>query len=119
MFPLLSLALFSTAWASSCSFPNFLSTAWTLGTGIGQQEIQTCISELEQKGINKEPLSLAEQEWLVGLYQAMSVGGRLAIVTRQTGRMMKHYLRASGEDYPLKKRIFLSLIHISEPTRPY
>ena len=30
----------------------------------------------------------------------------MGIVTRQTGRMMKHYLKSSGTDYKLQKRIF-------------
>ena len=54
MFFILVLSFFSQmTWAGECVFPNAISIAWTLGTGIGHSKVQTCISELEQKAILK------------------------------------------------------------------
>lgn len=82
--------------------------AVTLATGLGREGLQRRIDAIEVKAVQAAPLLDEERAFLHDFYRTLATGGRLSIVARQTGRMMDHYLDASGADYRLDAVIFTS-----------
>ena len=84
------------------------SLAFTIATGIGGAQLQRRIDLLEEKAVRDDRFSSTDRAFLLDFYSALATGGKLLIVTRQTGRMMNHYLSGSGVDYRLEPEIFTS-----------
>lgn len=81
--------------------------AFTLATGVGMEDLQNRIDEMEEKAIRRESFSEDDREFIRSLYTCFYKGGRLSVVIRQSGRMMEHYLNGSGEDLEVSPRIFV------------
>ncbi|MCG3135960.1 MAG: hypothetical protein HMLKMBBP_03740 [Planctomycetes bacterium] len=83
-----------------------LGIALSVATGIGRAALQQRIDALEERAIRGDPFDDADRAFLSDLYRTLATGGKVAVVLRQTGRMMDHYLDGSGADYRLDPRIF-------------
>lgn len=83
-----------------------LSMAFTILTGIGKDRLQADIDALEAKAIARNHFSQAERDFLTDFYRTLATGARLSIYVGQTGRLMDHYLDATGSDYELHPSIF-------------
>ena len=80
--------------------------AFTLLTGIGRDQLQTIIDDLENDAIqNKEPTKY-QRKFLQHFYWTLAEGGKLTGFARQSGEMMSHYLNRSGLDFELNSSIF-------------
>jgi hypothetical protein len=80
--------------------------AFTLLTGIGRDQLQTIINDLENDAIqNKEP-TMYQREFLKHFYLTLAEGGKLSGFARQSGELMSHYLNRSGFDFKLNSSIF-------------
>ena len=105
------LILLGVAGASSLAlmavFPGPRSMiAFTLLTGIGRDQFQAIIDELENNAIqNKEPTK-HQREFLEHFYWTLAEGGKLSGFARQSGELMSHYLNRSGVDFKLNRTIF-------------
>lgn len=80
--------------------------AFTLATGFGRERLQQQIDLLEEQAVHHRPFADADRTFLTDFYATLATGGKLLIVARQTGKMMDHYLAASGKDYRLEPEIF-------------
>jgi len=85
-----------------------LGLAFTIATGMGRDGLQHRIDLLEERAVKQQHFSAADLAFLRDFYGTLATGGKLAIVARQTGRMMDHYLAGSGDDYRLEPEIFTS-----------
>jgi len=88
-------------------FPgNRATIAFILFTGVGRDQLQRAVDQVEQIAIEKKELSKTQRLFLVDLYRTLATGGKLSVFARQAGALMDHYLGKSGEDYKLDERIF-------------
>lgn len=83
-----------------------LPLAFTLGTGIGRQALQSRIDALEERAIKRAPFADEERAFLEDFYRTLATGGKLSLLAYQTGRLMDHYLDGPGTDYRLSPEIF-------------
>ena len=84
-----------------------LGMAWALGTGRGIEAVQARTDAIERQVLRGKPVSAQDQRYLVDLYSAMATGGRHLPPIRQSGRLMQHYLAASGKPLEVDSRLFL------------
>jgi len=84
-----------------------LGMAWALGTGRGIEAVQARTDAIERQILRGKPVSAQDQRYLVDLYSAMATGGRHLPPIRQSGRLMQHYLAASGKPLEVDSRLFL------------
>jgi hypothetical protein len=84
-----------------------LGMAWTLGTGRGIEAVQARTNAIERQILRGKSVSVQDQRYLVDLYSAMATGGRHLPPIRQSGRLMQHYLDASGKPLEVDSRLFL------------
>lgn len=82
--------------------------AFSIGSGLGRDGLQTQLDLLEQKAILKISFSEEDKEFVSDFYRTLAQGGRLILVARQAGLMMDHYLDAKGTAYELDSVIFTS-----------
>jgi hypothetical protein len=80
--------------------------AFTLATGIGTARLQQRIDALENKAIRRAIFSDDERSFLVDFYATLATGGKVAVIARQTGKLLDHYLAGSGSDFELEPEIF-------------
>lgn len=83
-----------------------LDMAWTLGTGRGVEVLQARTNAIEKRILQGKPVAPADQRFLVNLYATMGTGGRHLPPIRQTGRLMQHYLDASGQPFAVAPNLF-------------
>ena len=107
------LLLLSLAF-SAPQCPRMIGIAWSIGTGLRHERLQGCIHAVERKAKKNVSLSQNDIAFLRRLYRTFSVGARVTFIARQTGRMMKRYLRGSGKDFKLMPRIFKRSHRIQE-----
>ena len=81
-------------------------TAGARGDNRDWGGLQRRIDLLEDKAIRRGRFSDVERDFLLDFYATLATGGKLLLVTRQTGKLMDHYLAGSGTDYPLEPEIF-------------
>jgi hypothetical protein len=84
-----------------------LCMAWALGTGRGIEAVQARTDAIERQILRGKPVSAQDQRYLVDLYSAMGTGARHLPPIRQSGRLMQHYLDASGKPLEVDSRLFL------------
>ncbi len=84
-----------------------LGLAWTLATGSGVEAVQARTDAIEKRIVRGKHVSRDDQRFLVSLYSAMGTGGRHLPPIRQSGRLMQHYLEASGEPFAVAPGLFL------------
>jgi hypothetical protein len=105
---LLCAGLLGTAGYIRWQFPGQqLGMAWTLGTGRGVEAVQARTNAIERQILRGKPVAQEDQRYLVDLYSAMGTGGRHLPPIRQSGRLMQHYLAASGQALEVDARLFL------------
>ena len=85
-----------------------LGLAFTIATGFGTAGVQQRIDRLEEQAVHHRGFSSEDRAFLVDFYSTLATGGKLLIVTRQTGWMMDHYLSGLGTEYRLEPEIFTS-----------
>ena len=105
---LLCAVLLGTAGYIRWQFPGQqLGMAWTLGTGRGVEAVQARTNAIERQILRGKRVAEEDQRYLVDLYSAMGTGGRHLPPIRQSGRLMQHYLAASGQALEVDERLFL------------
>ena len=104
---LLCAGLLGTAGYIRWQFPGQqLGMAWTLGTGRGVEAVQARTNAIERQILRGKPVAQEDQRYLVDLYSAMGTGGRHLPPIRQSGRLMQHYLAASGQPLAVNPDLF-------------
>ncbi|PJZ71099.1 hypothetical protein CH373_00840 [Leptospira perolatii] len=83
-----------------------LSLAFTIFSGIGKSSLQYRIDALEVKAIKRQEFTPGDKDFLKNFYSTLATGAKLTFVARQTGRLMEHYLAATGADFILEPEIF-------------
>lgn len=91
--------------------------ALTLATGIGIEDLQKRVNQMERKAIKKEPFSKEDKAFLKALYTCFAKGARLTYVLRQSADMMERYLSCTGEPLKTKPRIFLNSAKVQQKMR--
>ena len=85
-----------------------LNTAFSIGTGIGLDRIQTKIERVQSKFINNEAISSEEKDWLKHFYKTLAWGASMSVVLPESSRLMYHYLGNTGEDTSISSTLFIN-----------
>ena len=80
--------------------------AFTLLTGIGRDQLQAIIDEIEIDAIQGKEPTQHQRDFLEHFYWTLAEGGKLSGFARQSGELMSHYLNRSGLTFKLNSTIF-------------
>ena len=102
------VATISMVVAATVLFPGWrLPIAFSIGTGIGIEELQHEIGLVNRKAISGQKLAEQEIQFLYDVYYSLATGARMLPTMGPTGRLMAHYLDGSGEPLAIEPRVFL------------
>lgn len=102
---LIFLTLFILACALIVISSAHLRLAFTIGTGIGMQQLQLKINAIQSRAI-KGQITAADKDFLTLFYRTMAYGAQMTFILPESARLMHHYLDGSGKQTSIDKSLY-------------
>jgi len=92
--------------ASTFVFSSSIRLAFSIGTGIGIEPIQTQVESIQQRAIDGR-ITATDLVFLSELYRTLAYGAQATLILPLSSKLMHHYLDGSGDAVDVSEKHFL------------